>query len=158
MSTLPTIRLARPDDRLKMPHRKVRTSRRLSLRLRISLILTAFAALLILAGGALWIAESRNAIAEEVTSAHRVAVQWLTVSARAASDNDPAWSEPRLLAYLQAAGRLRANQVELRDTHGALLYRSPASPYKSGRDAPALLMGSHLDTVPDAIAAALAML
>ena len=144
--------------------------RRLSLRLRISLILTAFAALLILAGGALWIAEARNAIAEEVTSAHRVAVQWLTVSARAASDNDPAWSEPRLVAYLQAAGRLRANQVELRDARGALLYRSPGSPYKAGRDAPPLfvawmspdlptrsLPAGHLDIViqPDASRAVL---
>ena len=109
----------------------------LSLRLRVSLVLTALAAALLLAGAALWVREARNAINEEVTSAHRVAAQWLTVSASAARSGDPGWSEPRLLSYLQAVGRVRANQIEVRNLHGVLLYRSPASPYKTGREAPA---------------------
>ena len=46
-----------------------------SLRLRVSLVLTALAAALVLAGAALWVRDARLAIAEEITAAHRVAAQ-----------------------------------------------------------------------------------
>lgn len=108
-----------------------------SLRLRISLVLTALAAALVLAGAALWVRDARLAIAEEITAAHRVAAQWLDVSARGTASGDPAWSETRLLAHLAAVGRIRAHQLEARDPGGALLYRSPPSTYKAGHDAPA---------------------
>ncbi|MDY0038059.1 MAG: histidine kinase [Zoogloea oleivorans] len=109
----------------------------LSLRLRVSLVLTALATAFVLTGAALWVRDARTAITEEVTAAHRVAAQWLSVSAQGTATGDPAWTESRLLAHLNAVGRIRAHQLEARDASGALRYRSPPSPYKPGRDAPA---------------------
>lgn len=108
-----------------------------SLRLRVSLVLTALAAAFVIAGAALWVRDARTAIAEEITAAHRVAAQWLAVSAQGTASGDPAWTETRLLAHLNAVGRIRAHQLEARDDSGRLLYASPPSAYKAGRDAPA---------------------
>jgi two-component system sensor histidine kinase UhpB len=65
-----------------------------SLRLRVSLVLTALAAAFVLAGAALWVRDARLAIAEEITAAHRVAAQWLAVSAQGTASGDPAWTKP----------------------------------------------------------------
>lgn len=111
-------------------------TRRLSLRLRVSLVLTGLAAAFVLTGAALWIRDARVAIAEEITAANRVATQWLTVSAQGTAAGDPAWTEARLIAHLNAVGRIRAHQLEARGADGKLLYRSPPSAYKAGRDAP----------------------
>jgi two-component system sensor histidine kinase UhpB len=110
--------------------------RSLSLRLRVSLVLTTLAAALVMAGTLMWLHDARTAIGEEVTAAHRVAAQWLMVSAQGTAAGDPAWSEDRLLAHLNAVGRIRAHQLEARGANGQLLYRSPPSAYKIGRDAP----------------------
>ena len=107
-----------------------------SLRLRVSLVLTALAAAFVIASAALWVSDARTAITEEITAAHRVAAQWLAVSAQGTASGDPAWTETRLLAHLNAVGRIRAHQLEARDESGRLLYTSPPSAYKPGRDAP----------------------
>lgn len=112
-------------------------ARPMSLRLRVSLVLTAFAAALVLAGAALWLRDARTAIAEEIISAHRVAAQWLGAAANGAASGDPAWSEPRLIAHLHAVGRIRAHHLEVHDESGRQLYQSPPSAYKAGHDAPA---------------------
>jgi two-component system sensor histidine kinase UhpB len=44
---------------------------------------------------------------------------------------------PELVAFLRDTGRVRANDIRLYDTNGELLYQSPPSLYKAGRDAPA---------------------
>lgn len=127
-----------------------RGPRPMSLRLRLSLVLTALAAALVLAGAALWVRDARIAIAEEVTAANRVAAQWLGAAARGASDGDPAWSESRLIAHLSAVGRIRAHHLEARDPAGSAVYRSPPSAYKAGRDAPAWFaqwLGPELPTL-----------
>jgi two-component system sensor histidine kinase UhpB len=41
-----------------------------------------------------------------------------------------------LIAFLQATGRVRANDIVLYDKAGVLRYQSPPSMYKAGRDAP----------------------
>jgi two-component system sensor histidine kinase UhpB len=110
---------------------------RLSLKTRISLVLTALAASLLLFGGALWLADTREAIHEEVEAATRVAEQWLAVAARQARDGHPAWSTAALLEHVRATGRLRANALEVVDARGERLYLSPAPTYKAGRAAPA---------------------
>ena len=114
-----------------------RSAKSPSLRLRVSLALTALAAAFVIAGAGLWVRDARTAIAEEITAAHRVAAQWLAVSARGTASGDPAWTETRLLAHLNAVGRIRAHQLEARDEAGHLRYVSPPSAYKAGRDAPA---------------------
>ena len=52
-----------------------RASKGQSLRLRVSLVLTALAATFVLASAALWVRDARIAITEEITAAHRVAAQ-----------------------------------------------------------------------------------
>jgi two-component system, NarL family, sensor histidine kinase UhpB len=44
---------------------------------------------------------------------------------------------PALLGFLQGVGRVRSTDITLQDAKGEELYRSPPSPYKAGRDAPA---------------------
>jgi two-component system, NarL family, sensor histidine kinase UhpB len=68
-----------------------------------------------------------------VVAANRVANQLLNRTAlRYAAQGTPA-----MLAFLQGVGRVRSNDITLYDAQGAELYRSPPSPYKFGRDAPA---------------------
>ncbi|WP_374488339.1 histidine kinase [Zoogloea sp.] len=116
--------------------RSTHSGRHISLRLRVSLALTALAGVLVLAASLLWVRDARSAINEEVTAAHRVAAQWLTVAAQGTQSGDPAWSEHRLLRHLQAMGRIRAHELEVFQHNGARVYAAPASSYKSGRSAP----------------------
>lgn len=109
----------------------------MSLKSRISLVLTALAASLLLAGGGLWLLHTRAAIHEEVEAATTVAEQWLEAAARQTREGRPAWSQAALVAHLQATGRLRANALEIIDSRGERLYLSPPPRYKAGRAAPA---------------------
>lgn len=109
----------------------------LSLRTRISLLLTAVAACLTLALGALWLQATRASIDEEITAGTRVCEQWLTVLAGAPEAGPDAASDQQLLARVRSAGRIRANALSAFDATGQLLYVSPAPLYKAGRDAPA---------------------
>lgn len=106
----------------------------LSLHTRISLVLTALAAALVLMLGGLWLKQTHESIREEVTAASRVAEQWLRVTASEA-DSRPSGAE-RLLAQIRAVGRIRANALEVLDSAGQQRHLSPRSPYKAGRDAP----------------------
>ena len=74
----------------------------------------------------------RDSVKEEVVAANRVATQLL---------NRTAWlyaaqGTPGMLAFLNGVGRIRSNDVTLSDAQGRVLYTSPPSPYKAGRDAP----------------------
>lgn len=105
-----------------------------ALRSRVSLVLTALLALLMLVGAGVWTRETRDAIGEEIRAASAVADQWLQVLiAETRSDAD---GNTRLMGHLAAVGRVRANQISVRNTSGELLYTSPASTYKAGRAAP----------------------
>ena len=104
------------------------------LRDRISLLVSAVALLAVLLGGLWWGKTTRESIREEVEAATRVSQQWLTVLTREAVINQ---DSHLLITRLEAVGRLRANVVEVFDAEGRLLYRSPESPYKAGRSAPA---------------------
>lgn len=108
----------------------------LSLQARVSLVLCALFATLLLVGVLEWVRETRNAIHEETEAASRVAGQWLTVLARE-TERDPEQGSERLMAYLREVGRLRANVVEVIDADGSTRYSSPPPTYKAGRDAPA---------------------
>jgi two-component system, NarL family, sensor histidine kinase UhpB len=105
----------------------------MTLRLKInglvSLLTLAFVA------AVLWLQldNMRDSVREEVAAANRVASQMLIrLSYVYAAEGTPA-----MLAFLQGVGRVRSNDITLIDTAGVELYRSPPSPYKAGRDAPA---------------------
>lgn len=104
------------------------------LRDRIGLLVTGAAAMLVLLATLWWALTTREAIHEEVEAAARVAEQWMAVLASEAEAHD---DTATLTEQLRAVGRVRANVLEVHDSEGRLRYRSPASTYKAGRDAPA---------------------
>ncbi|HEX6721110.1 MAG TPA: ATP-binding protein [Burkholderiaceae bacterium] len=105
----------------------------MTLRLKINLIVAALTLLFVAAVVSLQVTNMRDSVAEETVAANRVAAQLL---------NRTAWlyaaqGTPAMQAFLQGVGRVRSNEITLFDAGGRELYRSPPSPYKSGRDAPA---------------------
>lgn len=107
-----------------------------TLRGRVSLVLTAIIAILLILATIGWMRGTRDAIHEEVSAAARVAEQWLNVLIPETLA-DGADADQRLMSHLQAVGRLRANRLEVFAADGQLLYVSPESTYKAGRFAPA---------------------
>ena len=109
----------------------------MTLRLKINLIVGSLTVLFV--GALLWLQlhAMRESVHEEVVAANRVAAQLLDRTAwRYAAQGTPA-----MLAFLQGIGRVRSNEISLLDGDGRELYRSPPSPYKAGRDAPAWFDG-----------------
>ena len=105
----------------------------MTLRLKINLIVGALTVLFMAGVLALQLRSMRDSVHEEVVAANRVASQLLDRTAwRYAAQGTPA-----MLSFLQGIGRIRSNDVTLYDAQGNELYRSPPSPYKAGRDAPA---------------------
>jgi len=105
----------------------------MSLRGKINLIVGAITLLFVAALLGLHFRDMRASVNEEVVAANRVAAQLLNRTVwRYASAGTPV-----MLGFLQGVGRVRSNDITLFDASGAELYRSPPSPYKAGRDAPA---------------------
>lgn len=105
----------------------------MTLRLKINLIVGALTVMFMAGVLALQLRSMRDSVHEEVVAANRVASQLLDRTAwRYAAQGTPA-----MLSFLQGIGRIRSNDVTLYDAQGNELYRSPPSPYKAGRDAPA---------------------
>jgi len=107
----------------------------MSLRLRIILLITALMGLFALAVGRMIIEDARSSIREEIEAGTKVTVQMLSAIVFASQVT----GTPRqfLLSFLERLGRVRANHLRLRDmVTGAIVYESPPSIYKAGRDAP----------------------
>jgi len=112
-----------------------RSAARITLRSRVTLVLTALLALVLVVGSTAWVRETRHAIHEEIQAASRVAEQWLVVLIdETVRDGDEGLT--RLMSHLGAVGRVRANQLEVYGAEGELRYVSPAPTYKAGRFAP----------------------
>lgn len=101
----------------------------MSLRLQINLILVVCTSLL--AAALVWqqIVGARVSVREEMETANQVA---LTLLAHVARGRDTAAVRP----FLDGLGRLRANELELSDRAGAVLYRSPPTTYRANQRAP----------------------
>ncbi len=105
----------------------------MSLRLKINLIVGVLTLAFLVAVITLQFRSLRGAVHEEVVAANRVAAQLLNRTAwRYAAQGTPA-----MRAFLQDLGRIRSNDITLLDAAGQVLYQSPPSAYKAGRDAPA---------------------
>ena len=101
---------------------------RLQINLIIAAMLLAFAGLL----AGLQLNNTSRGVHEEIGGSNLVAIQVLSqVEATSREGGLPA-----MLAFLQALGRIRGNEIELYGEDGTLLYRSPPPRYKAGRDAP----------------------
>lgn len=109
----------------------------MTLRLKIHLIVGVLTLLFVGAVLGLQWRALHDSVNEEVAAANRVAAQLLNrVVWRQAAEGPNA-----MLAYLQGVGRVRSNDITLFDAAGELLYQSPPSPYKAGRDAPQWFAG-----------------
>ncbi|MGY4831040.1 HAMP domain-containing protein [Sphaerotilaceae bacterium SBD11-9] len=104
----------------------------MSLRLKLHLIIGLLTLLFLGLVLGLQLRSMRESVKEEVVAANRVAAQFLNRTVwRYAAQGTPA-----MLGFLQGMGRVRSNDITLFDAQGQVLYTSPASPYKAGRDAP----------------------
>ena len=105
----------------------------MGLRAKINLIVGALTLMFVAALLAQQIQGMRDSVHEEVVAANRVAAQLLQrIVPGAASRGTAAVQE-----FLQGLGRVRSNDITLFNAQGDELYRSPPSPWKMGRDAPA---------------------
>jgi two-component system sensor histidine kinase UhpB len=104
----------------------------MSLRLKINLIFSLLTLLVFSILITVEVTATRNSVREEMEASGRIASQLLArISSFYASED-----MPELVAFLRATGRVRANDIQLFDDAGTLLYDSPPSVYKVGRDAP----------------------
>ena len=101
---------------------------RLQINLIMGVLLAAFASLLIY----LQLDNTRQSVSEEMEGASIVATQLLS-RLQAGSRNS---SLEDMAQFLDAVGRVRANEIELLNAQGAVVYHSPPPVYKAGRDAP----------------------
>jgi two-component system sensor histidine kinase UhpB len=104
----------------------------MTLRLKINLIVSLLTLLFVAVMLGLQLRAMRESVQEEVVAANRVAAQLL---------NRTAWlyaaqGTPAMLSFLQGVGRVRSNDITLLDEQDQVLYSSPTSVYKAGRDAP----------------------
>ncbi|MFK7964158.1 MAG: ATP-binding protein [Burkholderiaceae bacterium] len=105
----------------------------MSLRLKINVLLTVLIALLTVALVTQQLRSTRTSVHEEVELAGLVAAR---VLARVNQVYKEAGSEG-MLPFLEGLGRVPANDIRLLSSEGELLYQSPPTQYKVGREAPA---------------------
>jgi two-component system sensor histidine kinase UhpB len=105
----------------------------MTLRLKIHLIVGLLTLAFVGGIAGVQLVAMRDSVKEEVAAANLVAAQLL----RRTGWLQAAQGTPAMVAYLQGLGRVRANDIVLTDRDGRVLYQSPPSPYKAGRDAPA---------------------
>ncbi len=101
---------------------------RLQINLIMGVLLAAFASLLIY----LQLDNTRQSVREEMDGASIVATQLL--SRLQAGSRTSSFEE--MAQFLDAVGRVRANEIELRNAQDEVVYHSPPPVYKAGRDAP----------------------
>ncbi|MEO7430636.1 MAG: ATP-binding protein [Dokdonella sp.] len=105
----------------------------MSLRLQLNLLVASLIALFTAVVLAFQIVDTRRSVREETEAANSVATRLLTYFVETYAQT----SQPIVLQSLERLGRVRSNEITLRDSDGHTVYRSPQSPYKIGRDAPA---------------------
>ncbi|MDP9011948.1 MAG: histidine kinase [Pseudomonadota bacterium] len=104
------------------------------LRTRLNLVVAGLSATFLVVLIAAEIQSHRSSVREEIEAANRVASQLL---GQLASIYSNVGGPELVLQFLLQTGRVRANEVSLLSPTGAVLYRSPQTTYKAGRQAPA---------------------
>ena len=108
------------------------TSTSMSLRLKINLIFVMLTILVFSILIAVEMNATRKSVAEEMEASGRIASQLLgRLGSMHTSKN-----LPELVQFLRETGRVRAQEISLLSLDGELLYQSPPSVYKAGRNAP----------------------
>jgi two-component system sensor histidine kinase UhpB len=105
----------------------------MSLRLQINLLLAGVIAAFTIVVLGFQLLDTRRSVREETEAANRVATHLLGFFANTYAQS----TTPIVLESLERLGRVRSNEITLRDDAGNEVYHSPPSPYKPGRNAPA---------------------
>jgi len=105
----------------------------MSLRLQLNLLVATLIALFTAVVLAFQIVDTRRSVREETEAANSVATRLLTYFIETYAQT----SQPIVLQSLERLGRVRSTEITLHDARGKVVYQSPRSPYKAGRDAPA---------------------
>ena len=105
----------------------------MSLRLQVNLIIPTLLALFASVLLGLQIENTRRSVHEEVMGANVVATQLLSRMQWIYGTS----GLEGMAGFLNQVGRIRANDVELRDDEDTVVYKSPLPIYKAGRSAPA---------------------
>jgi PAS domain S-box-containing protein len=110
----------------------------MSLRFRISLIITLLIVAFSLVTAKIVLDDARRQIREEMEAGTKVTLQLLTTVLYSSQFVPPSDNEPNgvLLGFLTQLGRVRANEIRMYARDGTLLYTSPPPVYKAGRSAP----------------------
>ena len=109
----------------------------MSLRLQINLIIAVLMSLFIGTVVYQQIQDTRSSVREEIEGSNQVATQFLTRMSWVYEVS----GLRGMLTFLDQLGRVRANDVLLYSPTGELVYASPPSTYKRGRDAPRWFAG-----------------
>ena len=116
----------------------------MKLRTHVNLIVASLSAAFVILVGWLEFDGTRQAVGEEIAGANTVATNLL----KRVADVYTLAGEQQLLMFLQQLGRVRAHEISLRTADGVEIYRSPPSPYKPGREAPAWFSSLLLPSTP----------
>lgn len=116
----------------------------MKLRTHVNLIVASLSAALVILAAWLQFDGTRRSVGEEIAGANIVATQLL---ARIIVGLDRGEDRP-ILGFLQHLGRVRAHEITMRNADREVIYRSPPSPYKAGREAPAWFASLILPTTP----------
>ncbi|MCB1648980.1 MAG: PAS domain S-box protein [Pseudomonadales bacterium] len=109
----------------------------MSLRFRVNLAISLIGVVFIVVTTYILIDYKRRSISEEIDAGTRVAAQLLeSITLNPLAFPQSSGSLASLSDYLRSVGRVRANEVRLFDANHVLVYESPPSAYKQGRDAP----------------------
>ena len=109
----------------------------MSLRYRINLVITALVAIFAIGTMAVIVEDAQRSVREEMEAGTRITTQLLeTVIASARRSTDSVLRNEAILAFLRQVGRVRAHEIRLYDAQESLVYTSPPSVYKTGRNAP----------------------
>ncbi len=106
----------------------------MKLRTRLNLVVAGLTAAFVIVLTAAQIQSMRASVREEIAAANLVASQLLQPLVSAELSRGGSGQLPR---FLDTLGRVRANELTLYSPDGEVLYRSPPSTYKAGREAPA---------------------
>ena len=110
---------------------------RMSLRVRLNLLITTMLLLFMLAVGYVIINGTKASIQEGVEASTRVTTQLLDTVILSSLEN-PGWGYTHevLKDFLKSLGHVRSNEIKLYSLQGDLMYQSPPSKYRANENPP----------------------
>lgn len=116
----------------------------MKLRTHVNLIVASLSAALVILAAWLQFDGTRRSVREEIAGSNVVATQLLARMIIGLDQGD----DRLLLGFLDQLGRVRAHEIIMRTADHRVIYQSPPSPYKAGREAPDWFASLVLPTTP----------